>query len=57
MAQNPEVAISLLKIFGITDLLNSGVTEVIINRPYEIITEDSKGFHYHKADFSNHHTH
>ncbi|MBR5675837.1 MAG: secretion system protein E, partial [Neisseriaceae bacterium] len=52
MAQNPEVAVSLLKIFGITDLLNSGVTEVIINRPYEIITEDSKGFHYHKADFS-----
>ena len=37
---------------SITQLLNSGVTEVIINRPYEIITEDSKGFHIYKANYS-----
>ena len=49
---NPTVAKSLLKSYGITDLLNSNVTEVIINRAGEIITEDGDGFHYHDADFS-----
>ncbi len=49
---NGKVARSLLNKWGITGLLNSGVTEVIINRPKEIITEDGKGFHYHSAEFS-----
>ena len=49
---NPTVAKSLLKSYGITDLLNSNVTEVIINRAGEIITEDGDGFHYHDANFS-----
>ncbi|MBR3425580.1 MAG: Flp pilus assembly complex ATPase component TadA, partial [Neisseriaceae bacterium] len=37
---------------SITQLLNSGVTEVIINQPYEIFTEDSKGFHRYQGNFS-----
>ena len=45
------VARSLLEKWSITKLLNSGVTEVIINRPKEIITEDGEGFHHHNADF------
>ena len=49
---NPTVAKSLLKTYGITDLLNSGVTEVIINRAGEIITEDGDGFHFHEANFT-----
>ena len=49
---NPEIANALLKEFGITELLNSGVTEVLINRAGQIITEDSEGFHYHEGKFS-----
>ena len=49
---NPTVALSLLESFGIMPLLNSGVTEVLINRPKQIITEDSEGFHYHEGNFS-----
>ena len=48
---NGKVARSLLNKWGITGLLNSGVTEVIINRPKEIITEDGEGFHHHNAGF------
>ena len=43
---------NLLEKFGITPLLNSGVTEVIINRAGEIWTEDADGFHRYPAHFT-----
>lgn len=49
---NSTAARDLLKRMGITQLLGSGATEVIINRAGEIITEDKDGFHHHKANFS-----